>query len=92
MNQVILVGRLNEIQESNNRFQVLIIDKESTTPIEVIASNKIINQMSNYCKVNETIGIRGRITRDEENNQVVQALKVSFLSSSNKEINEEINK
>lgn len=99
LNQVILIGRLNDnlvLQKNKNGKEYAIFkivcprtykNKDGIIEedfIPIIAFDVIANNTSNYCKRGDIIGIKGRIEIQEEKMQVV-AEKITFLSSTNKE-------
>lgn len=92
LNQVILVGRLNRINEIGDK-QVLITlatprsyknenGEYDTDYIDIILRNSIASNTQEYCKIGDIIGIKGRIENLKES--VIPAIvaeKVTFLSS-----------
>lgn len=83
LNQFIVVGRLLELIDNEDKkgIKILVkkIDKEYS--VELSCPVGIFNNIKEYCKVNYLLGIRGCI---EENNTLIIE-KASFLSSSRKE-------
>ena len=83
LNQFIVVGRLLELIDNEDKKSIKIlvkkIDKEYS--VELSCPVGIFNNIKEYCKVNYLLGIRGCI---EENNTLIIE-KASFLSSSRKE-------
>lgn len=99
LNQIVLVGRLvqdPEIKELENGQRVSYITlsvprsyKNSDGIYEIdfipcMAWNNMADNLKEYCKKGDLLGIKGRIqTRQEEDKNIIEivAEKVSFLSS-----------
>lgn len=106
LNQIVLVGRLVqdlEIKELENGQRVSYITLAvprsyknadgiyETDFIPCMVWNNIADNVKEYCKKGDLLGIKGRIqTRQEENKSIIEivAEKVTFLSS-RKETEEE---
>lgn len=102
LNQIILVGRLvqdPEIKELENGMRISYITlavprsfKNSdgiyeTDFINCIVWNNIADNVKEYCKKGDVIGVKGRIqTKQEDNKNIIEivAEKVTFLNSSRK--------
>lgn len=87
-NQVLLVGRLVEINEDNilyisvNRNYKNENDEYETDKIKVYVWGKISESTKQYCKVGDIIGIKGRLQEDKINGEMkIVAERVTFLSS-----------
>lgn len=83
MNQLVLVGRLQEINKEGG----YIILKQTTTyknvdgvyedyTNKILLFGEVLNNLVEYCKINDIIGVKGRI----ENN-IIKGEKITFLSS-----------
>lgn len=106
LNQVILVGRLvqdPEIKELENGSRLCYINLAvprswknadgiyETDFINCIVWNNIADNVKEYCKKGDLLGIKGRVqTKQEEDKNIIEivAEKVTFLSS-RKETEEE---
>lgn len=100
LNQVLLVGRLLEdpIIEEEDTSLILAVrnykknkDGEYDTDfIKCLVSKKISNAISEYCKKDSIVGVRGRLktVAGEKNNYYVEVVaeKVTFLSAKSNEI------
>ena len=82
LNKVILVGRLNWCCESRKSFQITIESREENLSVEIYTSKDVYNTLSDYCKVNDVIGVNGVVAKNEDNELIIKADKVSFLSAS----------
>lgn len=87
LNQLCLVGRLQEInQEGGYIILKQTCSYKNTEGLYEEYTNKImlfdnvLNNIVEYCKVNDIVGVRGRI----ENN-IVKGEKITFLTSSKRE-------
>ena len=92
LNQIVLVGKLNRINEIGDK-QVLITlatprpyknenGEYDTDYIDVLLRNGIADNTKEYCKIGDTIGIKGRIENLKESIiPAIVAEKVTFLSS-----------
>lgn len=82
MNNAILVGRIKGIEEDTNVIMIEVSTKETTTLLPVKLSEGIADRVKEYCKVDDVVGIKGSLTCEEINgNVLIVAEKVSFLSS-----------
>lgn len=100
LNQIIVVGRLvrdPKIKELNNDRKVATIvlavhrswkNSEGTYDTDFIPCtlwDTIANSTLEYCKKGDTIGVKGRMQKENENDELrIIAEKVTFLSSSKK--------
>lgn len=96
LNQVVLVGRLNRINEIGDK-QVLITlatprsyknenGEYDTDYIDVLLRNSIADNVQEYCKIGDLVGIKGRVQEKDGKIDII-AEKITFLSSK-KEKNE----
>lgn len=89
LNQVVVVGRINSIE---NGKLVLAVPRSfknengeyETDYIEVRLSKSIESNVSTYCEKGDLVGIKGRLESDA-NRMFVIAEKVTFLSSRKKD-------
>ena len=95
INNVMLLGRVNNINEDGTKVDILIRRLLKNTNGEYDVDNipcKISNDISdnilNYCCKGDLIGIKGRISVDENKNLFVISEKVTFITPKN---NEKIN-
>lgn len=87
LNQVVLVGRIKEIDGgkiilSCSRTYKNQDGQYDTDFIPVRLSGGILENINLYCKIGDLVGIKGRIETDVFD-MIVVADKVSFLSSKN---------
>lgn len=83
LNQVILVGRIKEIGGD-----YISIAPEENNEIVVYCGENLYKQVNEYCKLNDMVGVKGKLIGD-----YVQAEKITFLTSrkvDSKEDNEEV--
>lgn len=89
LNKVIIVGKLRTIvidERINTDYGyigVQIADnlkEKSYTEIEIAVPNNMINNIKDYCTINETIGIHGHLTDKDDITNVV-ADRITFLES-----------
>ena len=92
-NQVVLGGRLIEINEDNTLY--LTVNRSfknengeyETDKIKVYIWGKIGESTKEYCKVGDIIGIKGRLQEDKINGEMrIIAERVTFLNSTEKVI------
>lgn len=89
LNQAIIVGRINSIE---NGVVVLAVPRSfknaegeyETDYIEARLSKSIMENVSTYCEKGDLVGIKGRLESDL-NRMYVIAEKVTFLSSRKKD-------
>lgn len=93
LNQLILVGRVKNIEELDNELKVILsvtrtyknVDGEyEVDNIPCILWNNIATNIKEYCNIGDVVGIKGRIQEKEGNIQLI-AEKVTFLSNKKKE-------
>lgn len=83
INQLILVGRITEIEQDNeivvacSRAEKNEQGEYETDFIKVYLDDNILDGVKEYCKVGDLVGVKGRI----ESGNIIKALKVSFLST-----------
>lgn len=92
MNQVVLVGRVERIVKKDEEQLILTMsvpafsknEKESRVidMINCTLLGNVAKQTAEYCKVNDVVGIRGRIQKRGQYPMEIIAEKVTFLSSS----------
>ena len=92
MNQVTLVGRVERIVKKDEEQLILTMsvpafskNENESRVIDMINCTLLGNvakQTAEYCKVNDVIGIRGRIQKRGQYPMEIIAEKVTFLSSS----------
>ena len=85
MNQVMLVGRIAKITDDGIEVSVPRSFKNEegiyeTDIVPVTTTDSISKNVKEYCKVGDTIGVRGRIEM-KDNNIVIITEKLTFLSS-----------
>lgn len=91
MNQVVLVGRIERIVKKDEEQLILTMsvpafsknEKESRVidMINCTLLGNVAKQTAEYCKVNDVVGIRGRIQKRGQYPMEIIAEKVTFLSS-----------
>lgn len=92
MNQVVLVGRIERIAKKDEEQLILTMsvpafsknEKESRVidMINCTLLGNVAKQTAEYCKVNDVVGIRGRIQKRGQYPMEIIVEKVTFLSSS----------
>lgn len=92
MNQVVLIGRIERIVKKDEEQLILTMsvpafsknEKESRVidMINCTLLGNVAKQTAEYCKVNDVVGIRGRIQKRGQYPMEIIAEKVTFLSSS----------
>lgn len=97
LNKVVIVGRLKAAYQSESLrtkgyaiIEVTVPDnlnKESYTLITLGVTNKVYDNIKEYCTYNHILGIQGRITNELEFSHII-ADNVTFLT--NKNTNKEI--
>ncbi len=92
LNQFILVGKINDLPSiiGNDQYalQVELVQNYKNSDghyaksyIDIILTARMANNLENYCKINDTVGVKGYIDTDEELGTVLKGTKVTFLSS-----------
>lgn len=89
LNQVVVVGRINSMENGNLVIAVPRSFKNEngeydTDYIEARLSKSIESNVSTYCEIGDLVGIKGRLESDA-NRMFVIAEKVTFLSSKKKD-------
>ena len=88
LNQTVLVGRLLEINKAINEILIKVprrfkndegVYEDDIIPIKL--SPSIMTNVNDYCKVNDLVGIKGRL-ESEDMRLHVFGEKITFLSSS----------
>ena len=95
LNQLVLVGRLtDDVKKEEERAVITLAVARSfknangeydTDFIPVILNGSIATNTMEYCKKGDVIGVKGRVTRLENEELSIVAEKVTFLSSTHKE-------
>lgn len=93
MNNIVMVGKIKTMPNDNNIMVVGVTrnfkDEHGeylTDYVPVKIWNDNINNIIEYCKIDDIIGIKGRIqSEDDTNNVYVVAERMTFLSSGKKE-------
>lgn len=98
LNQIILVGRIEKIKKVKESAVITLAVPQSlknlngeydTNFIDVNLYKGIAEQTKEYCKIGDTIGIKGRLQKLENDKKIkLIAEKVTFLTSARKD-NEE---
>ena len=91
LNTVVLVGRLGWVNTSHNVMQLLVQGEDEVTPVEVQLTEGMVDTVNTYCKANAVLGVKGQIATNDDNEIIIKAKHISFLSSSSKTINEQVN-
>ena len=87
-NNVILVGRIEEIKENLIKIKTTRNFKNEsgeyeTDIIPCVINGHIASSVNEYCEKDDVVGIRGRL-ENKNNNLIVVADKITFLSSKNR--------
>lgn len=101
LNQIVIAGRLTAIEKENTeegKTKAYVIVKVPRSYkningeyendfIKCYLWNGIAETTTEYCKIGDVVGIKGRMQTTEENgeNMIIVAEKVSFLSSRREE-------
>lgn len=90
LNQFVVVGRIKDmVQKQNNKTDVIVevprnfkneLGKYDTDTLVFEVSGVISNSTVEHCKIQDVVGIKGRIQSGETIKLVAE--KVTFLSSS----------
>lgn len=105
-NQFILIGRLREIselKEGKNKKYITIkleVNREfknaegyyESDKIKITLRGNLATTLKEYCRVNDVIGIKGRLEETAQGNTILVGDKVTFLSSNPQEIKQNIEK
>ena len=96
LNQMIIVGRLLKTNEERKEIVVSVprsFKNEDglyeTDEITVKVLDGILNNVINYCKVGDILGVKGRI-QCQDNNLELVAERITFLSSKSEQIKKEM--
>lgn len=89
LNQAIIVGRLIEINEERKTIVVKSESKEETAFIPVTLPSKIYNNLKDYCRVDDILGIKGTLKTNDNQELIVVANKITFLTSKSNRNKEE---
>lgn len=91
MNQVVLVGRIINKNLDGDKMLITLLVPASCKyengnyppdKINCTLLGNVAKQTAEYCKVNDVVGIRGRIQKRGQYPMEIIAEKVTFLSSS----------
>lgn len=78
LNNLVLVGRLKEINKEEKEIIINSpVDKETDNLLNIKLSDNMFDNLVSYCKINDMIGIKGRIV-----NNNINVEKISFLTAS----------
>lgn len=91
LNQIVMVGRIKEIRDN---YPLIVIEvakpfKNNKGEYEKDVFNidlleGIHSNIINFCKINDLVGIKGRVSSNNGQDIKIIAEKVTFLSSSKK--------
>lgn len=95
LNQFVVVGRIKEfIQEKDNKTTIVLevprnfkneLGKYDSDILSFEVSGLIATSAIENCKIQDIVGVKGRIQSDVDNVMRLIAEKVTFLSTNNKE-------
>ena len=94
LNQTVIVGKFIRLKEESLVLECSHPDINKTFPLEVFASEKILENCAQYLKLKDLVGIKGytiteEVTLDGYPDKLLKtkviATKVTFLSSNAKE-------
>lgn len=105
-NQFILIGRLREISElkegKNKKYITIKLEVNryfknddgyyGSDKIKITLRGNLATTLKEYCRVNDMIGIIGRLEETAQGNTILVGNKVTFLSSNSQEIKQNIEK
>ena len=89
LNQVVLVGRINNIDKKQNTITLSVMSSTKnsdgeypTNYFDITLSENIFNNVTDYCTINDMVGVKGHIERLDIKEKVnIIADRISFLSS-----------
>lgn len=99
LNQLVMVGRIAKdveiIKEGEKSYAKMVLASQrsyknadgvyETDFIPVILWNGIAENVVEYCKIGDLVGVKARVQNDKDGNVEFIADKVTFLSTSRKE-------
>lgn len=93
LNQVVLVGRIDEIKENDLLIAVPRTEKNEdgiydTDYIQVIVGPNLMENINNYCTKGDLVGVKGKV-RSMDSVMYIIAEKITFLSTKAKDDNDE---
>lgn len=77
LNQLVLLGRIDTINDNN-----IIINNSDILYTITFNGNDIINNVKEYCKHGDLVGVKAKLGKDN----VIIADKITFLSSKNQNV------
>ena len=90
LNGVTVVGRINYIYVEDNILEIKCIKQlykgdvksgEEEVYIPVIVGDSMMNQIQQYCNINDIVGVKGWL-KNRDGKLIVMAEKLTFLASS----------
>ena len=92
LNQCVLVGKIvslpNQINDNQYNLRLKVTQNYKDTEnnyvesfIDVTLLAKMAEQVTNFCRINDIIGIKGYIDTDVDGYPMIISTKVTFLSS-----------
>lgn len=85
INQVVVVGRIQRIfDDSMVELRVALTDSDAHVIVPISLSLNLYDNLKRYCIEEDIIGVKGRLI-DKAGHLMVEASKVSFLSSHGEE-------
>lgn len=92
LNQCVLVGRIvslpNKINDNQYKLRLNVTqnykdveDNYVESFLDICLSAKMAQQVTNYCRINEVIGIKGYIDTDMDGYPTIISTKITFLST-----------
>lgn len=81
-NTVLLIGNYKYIDHSTNTLYLQVPRKDEedlNAPVKL--SCKLLENVIQYCKINDIMGVKGHLRNTEDGRLIVIAEKLTFLSS-----------
>ena len=96
LNQIVLVGRIKEIEDT---YMIVAISRAYKNAngeydvdlVKINMSDNIAKNVKDYCEKGNLVGIKGKVETNDEGNIIIIAEKISFLSSSKQNTEQEDN-
>jgi hypothetical protein len=89
LNQLVLVGRIKKVEDNTITLSIPRNYKNNegiyeTDLIPIILPESILEKSKEYCKIDDVVGVKGRL-ETKEGNIIVIAEKMTFLSSNQRD-------
>lgn len=89
LNQVVLIGRIKEMHEGKIIISIPRNYKNEDGEydndlITVFVRGQLNDTVQNYCSIEDIVGVKGKVST-EKDNIIIEAEKITFLSTSKKD-------